>query len=235
MIEAGTPVAWGEGLVWLGGVIAAGFLISWALTDLLRMHRALYVGLLTLLAWGLTIGYVLRTGSGVTFWVERWPWGLLGALVAGAFLAMMVSRRPAEREADRMGPGDALWEGVVYGSAEGLLLSVLPVLITWQLLGALGWGDAWRGLAALAASVVVIVAHHLGYPEYRGRTIVSPVIGCAVLSIAYLATGSPIAAIGGHIVLHLAMRLRGMELPPHTESVLGRDRAGGTLAGARSG
>ncbi|HEX6206721.1 MAG TPA: hypothetical protein VF058_00005, partial [Actinomycetota bacterium] len=126
-------------------------------------------------------------------------------------------------------------EGVVYGSAEGLLLSVLPVVVTWQLLGALDWGDAWRGLAALAASVVVIVAHHLGYPEYRGRGIVSPVIGCTALSVAYLATGSPIAAIGGHIVLHLAMQLRGMELPPHAESILGGERAGGELAGARSG
>ena len=34
--------------------------------------------------------------------------------------------------------GAVLWEGVVYGIDEGLLLSVLPVLMTWQALSALG-------------------------------------------------------------------------------------------------
>ena len=65
------------------------------------------------------------------------------------------------------------------------------------------------------ASVAVIVVHHLGYPEYRGPAMRSPVVGCTILSIAYLLTANPLAAIGGHIILHLAMLRRGMELPPH--------------------
>ena len=44
----------------------------------------------------------------------------------------------------------------------------------------------------------------------------SPVVGCTILSVAYLLTAKPFAAIGGHIILHLAMLRRGMEeLPPH--------------------
>jgi hypothetical protein len=68
---------------------------------------------------------------------------------------------------------------VVYGTAEGLLLSVLPV-VTWQLLAALDWTDGWlavaAGATALAASVAVIVAYHLGYREYRGPAMRSSVV-----------------------------------------------------------
>jgi hypothetical protein len=39
-------------------------------------------------------------------------------------------------------------------------------------------------------------------------------IGCGLLSLAYLLTASPLAAVGGHIILHTALNLRGTELPP---------------------
>jgi hypothetical protein len=44
-------------------------------------------------------------------------------------------------------------------------------------------------------------------------------MGCAVFSLAYLLTGSILAAIGGHIVLHVVAVLRGTELPPRREAV----------------
>ena len=107
----------------------------------------------------------------------------------------------------------------MYGAAEGLLLSVLPVVVVWQGFTGSGGTDGWRGVAAgvlaLAASALVIVVHHLGYREFRNRRIVQPLMACLVLSLGYLLTGSPIAAIGGHIVLHLALLRRGIELPPH--------------------
>jgi hypothetical protein len=40
-------------------------------------------------------------------------------------------------------------------------------------------------------------------------------VGCGLLSLAYLLTASPLAAVGGHIVLHTALNLRGTELPPY--------------------
>lgn len=42
-----------------------------------------------------------------------------------------------------------------------------------------------------------------------------PVMGCSVLNRGYLVTASPIAAMGGHFILHVAMMIRGVELPPH--------------------
>jgi hypothetical protein len=106
--------------------------------------------------------------------------------------------------------------------AEGLLLSVLPVLITWQALSSLQWTQSWYGLLlsgiiALLASVVVIVVHHLGYREFRGRKLVFAVAGCAPLSLAYLLTMNPLAAGVGHSILHMGAVLRDVELPPHQE------------------
>jgi hypothetical protein len=43
-----------------------------------------------------------------------------------------------------------------------------------------------------------------------------PVLGCLVLSLAYLVTGSAVAPILGHVVLHAAILQRRMELPPET-------------------
>lgn len=216
MFEPKVAVEWVGALLWLIGVAGGAFLVSWVLTDVLHLGRAAYVGALAVLTGGLTAGYVAWSGSGWAFWVEGWLWGLVGAVLAGAFLAAMVSRMPGRRH-DVSG-FVSVWEGVVYGSAEGLLLSVLPVVITWQLFHALGWTDGWNavvaGAAAIAASVAVIIVHHLGYREFRGPAIRSPIVGCTVLSFAYLLTANPFAAIGGHIILHLALLRRGMELPP---------------------
>jgi hypothetical protein len=46
-----------------------------------------------------------------------------------------------------------------------------------------------------------------------------PLIGNAVLTLAYLLTGSSLAPIGGHVAMHIAAVLHGpgsaIQLPPH--------------------
>ncbi len=211
-----------DALAWLALIAVAGFLVSWVLTDLFHVGRALYVGVLAVVAAGLTAGYLTWSDQGASFWTHDWAWGLLGALVTGAILARGVSRMPMPaHEHHHVVAGEGAWEGFVYGAAEGLLLSVLPVVVVWQGFAGSRGTDGWRGVAAgvlaLAASALVIVVHHLGYREFRNRRIVQALGACLVLSVGYLLTGSPIAAIGGHIVLHLAMLRRGLELPPHHE------------------
>ena len=211
-----------ETLVWLGEIAIASFLVSWVLTDVFDVRRAPYVGALAIVAAALTAGYLSWSDQGVSFWTHNWAWGLVGAVVTGALLARGVSRIPMpSHTAHHVVAGEGAWEGLVYGAAEGLLLSVLPVVVVWQGFTGSGGTDGWRGVAAgvlaLAASALVIVVHHLGYREFRNRRIVQPLMACLVLSLGYLLTGSPIAAIGGHIVLHLALLRRGIELPPHHE------------------
>ena len=206
-----------EAVLWLLGIAVVGFLVSWVLTDVLRVRRGPYVAALGLVTGGVVAGFLVWSGAGAGFWIEDWPWGVLGAIVAGIVLAMLVRRRAAT--AGRLHTAGALWEGVVYGATEGLLLSVLPVVATWQAFAAADWTEGWRGVAAgaaaIAASMAVIVVHHLGYRGYRGRALIAPLLGCTILSVASLISASPIAAMGGHVILHLAMLRRGMEMPPH--------------------
>lgn len=105
-----------------------------------------------------------------------------------------------------------------------LLLSVLPMLASWQALSALGWTASWpgrvaSGVLALFASLVVAAFYHLGYAEYRNPSVIGPLIGNGVMSLATLLTMNPIAAVGAHIAIHIAAVLHGIDtavqLPPH--------------------
>ncbi|HZT44339.1 MAG TPA: hypothetical protein VFA07_19390 [Chthonomonadaceae bacterium] len=105
-----------------------------------------------------------------------------------------------------------------------MLLSVLPVLATWRTLERQGWTAGWRrriatGALALTVSLLVIATYHLGYPEFHGLHVLLPVFGCGMLSLAYLLTGNPLPAVLGHIAMHVAAVMHGMEsvlqLPPH--------------------
>jgi hypothetical protein len=94
--------------------------------------------------------------------------------------------------------------------------------MTWQSLSALGWTHSWIGVVcsgtlALIASVLVIMVHHLGYREFRGPAVVGAAITCGILSVAYLLTMNPLAAVGGHIIAHSGVILRARELPPPQE------------------
>jgi len=65
----------------------------------------------------------------------------------------------------------------------------------------------------------VTATYHLGYPEFRGPAVIQPLIGNVLLTLGFLLTGSPLAAIIGHVIMHAAAVLHGMEttvqLPPH--------------------
>jgi hypothetical protein len=119
---------------------------------------------------------------------------------------------------------DLLWPGLVYGTADAVLLSVLPVMVIHDGLGGAGWaaGAAGRigvGVVALAASILVTFCYHIGYPEYRDRDAVKPLVGNSVMTIAYLVTGNPLAAVLPHAAMHMAAIWHGREttyqLPPH--------------------
>jgi hypothetical protein len=142
--------------------------------------------------------------------------------VAGAILAFLSRHQPRGPHPQGWRLTATLaWEGVVYGITEGLLLSVLPVLVTCQAFAAHGWTSGIgrplvAGTAAMGASLAVIVVHHLGYRGFHTRAALVPVmVGCGLLSLAYLLTASPLAAVGGHVVLHTALTLRGTEMPPY--------------------
>jgi hypothetical protein len=133
-----------------------------------------------------------------------------------------------------------LWEGLVYGIAEAVLLATLPVLVVWQTCDALGWTDGgWArvgsGALAIVGSLVVILVHHLGYRQFRTRAGRPALFGalavCGVQAVAFLASGNALAPIVAHIVLHGQLLMRGEELPPRVsrEAVFRRAHVRRTL------
>jgi uncharacterized membrane protein YGL010W len=92
-----------------------------------------------------------------------------------------------------------LWEAIVYGIAEGLLLATLPVLAVWQVASAVGWTEGgWvkvtSGAMAIVGSLLVILVHHLGYAEFRQQALRAKLVGalvtCGPQALAFLLTAT---------------------------------------------
>ncbi len=225
-------------LIWLLAIIVASFLVSWLFATRWRVRRGPYIAVLSMLTIGLTAGYLLWLGVAAgDVLATAWAAGLAAGAVAGAITALAMTRMPATLHRRGADEGIAFaWEGLVYGVTEGVLLSALPAFVAWQMIHALGWsgtaGDVGLWLVALLASVAVIVVHHLGYWEYRNRSLVPIVIACGLLTVAFLLTGSVLAPIVGHVVMHSAAIAHGTELPPHPRELLAT-RSSGLTRGTR--
>jgi hypothetical protein len=214
---------------YVGWVIVAGllgFALSMIFAGVLRLPRNLYlipyIGISGLffyayIRWSeFSIGELIR---------HNWIWGLVGAVALALFTIKNILSQPVSPRSEGFSlVFDLLWSGVAYGLMDALLLTVLPVIATWQAFTLLNWTVNWPGkilvgAIALLASVLVTAAYHLGYPEYRGAGLFGPVIGNSTMTLGYLITNNPLAAIVSHIAMHIAAVLHGpasvMQLPPH--------------------
>ena len=218
-VPVSAPAWWGS-LLWLAGLAFAAFGVAWLSGTRLRIRRPLYIPFLVLVTGGLTAGYIAWLGIGVeSVFTARWGWGFLAAAVAGTVLGGAMTRQPVTRRlSGRELPWALVWEGVVYGTAEGVLLSALPAFVTWEMLHSLGWTGTAGALARWTLPVVgaaaVIVVHHLGYWNCRNKILIPITWGCSLLTIGYLVTASMVAPTLGHILLHFAALRHGMEMPP---------------------
>jgi hypothetical protein len=216
-----SPVPWAGSLLWLLALASVSFLVTWIAADILGMRRTPYIGVLAAVTAAVGAGYVAWLGVGVaSLLTANWLWGLVVAPVAGLFLALKIRRLPGGRRlTGRRFAAAVVWEGLVYGVTEGVLLSVLPVLMAWQMVHSLGWSGVGGAIARwtlpIAASLAVIVIHHLGYWEYRNHLLRPIALGCGLMSLAYLVTGSPIAPVLAHVISHTASLYHGSTLPPH--------------------
>jgi hypothetical protein len=213
-------------LIWVLAAAVLGFATAALFSGLLEVRRDWFVAIYALLVGSFLYGYLRWSGVDLrSFLLHRWTWGVVGMVVVGAILVASVQRMPASPPASGLALAwDILWLGIVYGVVDALLLTVLPIAVTWRAFSAAGWTASWpgklaAGAVALAVSLGVTAAYHLGYVEYRGPQVVDPLIGNGVMTLGALLTGSPLTAIGAHIALHVAFVLHGVEttvtLPPH--------------------
>lgn len=210
---------------WLLAAAATGFLSSFVFSTVLGWPRDAFV-----LGWG-------ASGLGL---VSAWAWfervdfrvqvrrhwlagAVVGALFGLALMRQVFSQPESARPAGPALVGALLWDGVVYGTVDALLLSVLPVLLVYGSRPASGLRQPtarlrW-GLAALMASALMAACYHLGFAEFRGPALAAPVLGNLLMTLGYLLSGSPLAPIVAHVMMHQAAVLHGMastaQLPPH--------------------
>lgn len=214
-------------LGWIAAAAVLGFAITTIFAGVFRLPRSVFLVVYLALAAPFLYGFVRwsHLSVGDLIW-HNWIWGLAGAIVAGVFVVRNVLSQPFSPHSQSLALAfDIAWLGIVYGALDALFLSVLPVLATWQAFSALGWtqtlgGKVLVGAIALVASLLVTAAYHLGYPEYRTASgVMGPSIGNGVMSLGYILTNNPIAAVFSHIAMHIAGVLHGpatvIQLPPH--------------------
>lgn len=213
-----------QAIAWLAPVAVIAFAIPALFSTGLRWERSLFLVPHVGIVGVVLFAYFRRHPMSMKQLLGSWPYALLGIAAASFLLLRNIADQPSSAVPSGLPLVAVLaWVGLAYGVIDGLLLNVFPVLAVQ---GA-GFFERrpsrrvrlQRGLFALAASLAVTVAYHLGYTEFRGPAMVSVIVGNTIITASYLLTGSPLAALITHVIMHVAAVLHGMEttlqVPPH--------------------
>ena len=214
---------------WIIVALLLGFGIPAVFAGWLKLKRNVYLIFYVPLIAALFLAFILSNNIDVKKLIlHNWYWGLAGAVIASAFVTKNVlDQPPSQRNKGIALLSDILWPGFAYGLIDSLFLSVLPILAVRTAFAETGWTNGWMGVIglgaiALCASFLVTAVYHLGYPEFRGKKVVFPMLGNGVLSLAFLLTMNPLAAILPHIAMHITAMIHGREttgqVPPHYSS-----------------
>ena len=212
---------------WLAAIIAASFALPFVLADSLDMQRDVYYGVYMAAVVGLFVAWAQDTGESLREMVaRRWRWAVGLGIVFAAFSVFIALG--AEDATSHPGGLEfvaaIVWRGVLYGAADGLLLSAFPILIVFAALRNSKLRQRRGGLLAvgalaLAASLVVTATYHLGYSDFRSSKLRKPIAGDLVWSVPTLATLNPVGAPIAHAGLHVTAVAHSYDtdlfLPPH--------------------
>jgi hypothetical protein len=207
--------------------MAVAFLVPFLVADQLGLQRDLYLAVYVVAVLGVFVGWARDTHQSLRGMVaRRWPLAVaLGLVFAGVSAVIAVG---AEGSSSHPGGlqfvGALLWRGVVYGAADGLLLSAFPILLVFAALRdsrlrRRAGGLIAVGAVAMVASLAMTAIYHAGYSDFRSSKLRKPVTGDLVWSVPTLATlnpiGSPIAHAGLHITAVIHNYDTNLFLPPH--------------------
>jgi len=202
-----------------------GLLSSLLFSGVMQLPRGLFVACWSITATAFLTWYVASQRIDPRTQLQRrWIPGLVGGVILGAVLARQVFSQPASVRAEGLTlVAELLGFGLVYGVVDAMMLTVVPILSLYGMRQASELRDPgaryrWAFVAILG-SALVTAAYHAGFAEFRGPQLVQPIIGNVLISLSYLLTGSPVAPIVSHVLMHVAAVLHGAattsQLPPH--------------------
>ena len=211
---------------WLAAGLGVAFSIPFVFTDLTPIDRDLYYGVYACSVFGFA-GLWLRFGiaSPRGLLARNWRAGLVLGLAFVVAMVAIVSTEPTTARPSGLELVAAIvWRGLIYGLADGVILSAFPIVAVFAAFAGRRVLARWRGKAlvgalALIVSLVFTAVYHLGYSDFRGEKLRKPLAGDVLWSAPTLVTLSPIASPLTHAGLHVAAVIHSYEtdtfLPPH--------------------
>lgn len=206
-----------------------GFVSSYIFGDLLTLpvdvYYLIYFGIITIF---FTI-YVKKINLNLkAYFSKRLIWGILLGLIFSIIMIQNVLSRPvtAKLEGTYL-IWSVFWRGLMYGTIDGLLLTVFPWIVTWRAFNAeqkpLGKKIA-IGFLAWIFILVTTTAYHVGYSDFRSPKVLQANLGNTIMSVPTLLAANPVATPITHAALHITAVIHSPEtelfLPPHREEVV---------------
>ena len=221
------PISARRHAAWLVGGMAGAFIVPFVAADQLGLQRDLYYALYAAAVVALFVAWARDTRQSLReMLARRWRLAVGLGIVFAAISAFIATR--AEGEADHPGGIEFIaaiaWRGIVYGAADGLLLSAFPILLVFAALRDSRLRQRTGGLiavgaAAMVASLAMTVVYHAGYSDFRSDKLRKPVTGDLIWSVPTLATLNPVGAPIAHVGLHVGAVVHNYDtelfLPPH--------------------
>ena len=134
-------------MLWILYASVLGFAVSAIFAGLLKLPRNIYLLIYIPLVAALFTFFIISNKINVTeVLLHNWYWGLLGAVIAGAFVIKNVFSQPSSKRSTGLELlVDIVWPGLTYGLIDALLLSVLPILAVKLTLTDPCWTENWYG------------------------------------------------------------------------------------------
>ena len=214
-------------LAWLGVGAAISFAVPFVLADLVELQRDVYYGVYMAAVGGLFVAWARDTDESLSAMCRRrWRWAVgLGLVFAGLSALIALGAEDSTARPDGIEfVGALVWRGLLYGAADGLLLSAFPILVVFAALRHTRLRRRRRGVIAvgalaMVASLAITATYHLGYSDFRSSKVRKPVTGDLIWSVPTLATLNPVGAPIAHAGLHVTAVTHSYDtdlfLPPH--------------------
>ena len=211
---------------WVFAAAGLGFGISYVFAGRMNLarHRFLipYVAIVSIFLFGF---FALNQVNLLELFGENWVMGILAGGLVSVFLVKTVRNQPLSRHTYGAELTlDIAWSGLAYGMIDALFLNVMPVVAILAGMSHFAWvetllGKVVLGFVGLLASLLVTLTYHLGYPEFRNKSVLLVLVGNTLITLAYLLSGNPLGSILSHTAMHVAAVMQGPEttiqLPPH--------------------